>query len=81
MSIGIQEPVNEITKVGVALNKGFALGDTVIYMPFFAMLGAMAVTVYWPIISLSTLFFAKGTPSYGFTNITSYSITLTLIAL
>ena len=76
VSIGLQEPVNEITEIGVALNKGFGFGDTVFYIPLFivgiigllkrtplglyAMFGAMAVTVYWPVVSLSTVIFAKG---------------------
>ena len=97
VSIDLQEPVNEITEIGVALNKGFGFGDTVFYIPLFvigvvgllkrsalglfAMLGTMAITVYWPIVSLSTLFFAKGAPGWYFTDYTSYSILLSLIVL
>ena len=95
--IELQEPVDEITEVGIALNKGFGLGDTVFYIPLFvigivgmfkrsalglyAMLGAMAVTVYWPIVALSTVYFAKGAPGWYFTDYTSYSVLLSLIAL
>jgi len=97
VSIDLQEPVNEITEIGVAMNKGFGFGDTVFYIPLFvigvvgllkrsalglfAMLGTMAITVYWPIVSLSTLFFAKGAPGWYFTDYTSYSILLSLIVL
>jgi len=97
VSIDLQEPVNEITEIGVALNKGFGFGDTVIYIPLFvigiigllkrtalglfAMLGAMAVTVYWPVVSLSTVMFAKGARGWYFTDYRSYSIVLSLIAL
>jgi len=97
VSIDLQEPVNEITEIGVAMNKGFGFGDTVFYIPLFvigivgllkrsalglfAMLGTMAITVYWPIVSLSTLFFAKGAPGWYFTDYTSYSILLSLIIL
>jgi len=97
VSIDLQEPVNEITEIGVALNKGFGFGDTVFYIPLFvigiigllkrttlglfAMLGAMAVTVYWPVVGLSTVIFAKGAPGWHFTDYTSYSILLSLIAL
>ena len=97
VSIELQEPVNEITEVGVALNKGFGLGDTAFYIPLFvigivgllrrsswglfAMIGAMAVTVYWPIVALSTVYFAKGVPGWYFTDYTSYSVLLSLIAL
>ena len=96
VSIDLQEPVNEITEIGVALNKGFGFGDTVFYIPLFiigiigllkrttlglfAMLGAMAITVYWPIVGLSTVIFAKGAPGWYFTDYTSYTILLSLIA-
>lgn len=97
VSIGLQESKNEITEIGVALNKGFGFGDTVFYIPLFvvgifgllkrtslglfAMFGAMVVTVYWPVVGLSTLIFAKGAPGWHFTDYTSYSILLSLIAL
>ena len=97
VSIGLQESLNDITQVGVALNKGFGLGDTFFYMPLFilgiigmlkrwkfgiyAMFGAMAVTVYWPIVGLSTVVFARGAQGWHFTDYTSYSILLSLIAL
>ena len=97
VSIGLQEPINEITGVGVALNKGFGAGDTFFYMPIFvigiigllkrsvwglyAMIGAMAVTVYWPIVGLSTVFFAKGAEGWHFADYTSYSILLSLIGI
>ena len=97
VSIGLQEPVNEITEIGVALNKGFGFGDTVFYIPLFLvgiigllkrkslglypMFGAMAVTIYWPVVSLSTVIFAKGAPGWHFTDYTSYPILLSLIAL
>jgi hypothetical protein len=35
VSIDLQESVTEITEVGIALNKGFGLGDTIFYMPLF----------------------------------------------
>jgi len=97
VSIGLQEPSSEITNVGVALNKGFGLGDTIFYMPLFligiiglikrtdvglyAMIGAMAITVYWPIVCLSTLFFAKGSPGWHFSDYTNYLCMLSIIAL
>lgn len=96
VSMDLQEPVNEITEVGVALNKGFGLGDTLCYIPLFilgiiglikaknygyyAMTGALAITVYWPIVALSTLYFAKGAPGFHFTDYISYSIILPLIS-
>ena len=97
VSIELQEPVTDITEVGVALNKGFGFGDTFFYMPLFvvgiigllkrsawglyAMFGAMAITIYWPLVGLSTVFYAKGAPGWHFTDYTSYSILLTSIAI
>ena len=97
VSVGLQEPLEKITEIGVALNKGFGLGDTVFYIPLFvigiiglfkksalglySMFGAMAITVYWPIVCLSTVFFAKGAKGWHFTDYTSYSILLSLIAI
>nr|NQU92094.1 hypothetical protein [Bacteroidota bacterium] len=95
--LGLQESAHLISDVGVALNRGFGFGDTVFYMPlfiagitgllkgkkygFFTMVGALAITVYWPIVCLSTLYFAKGAPGFHFTAYTSYTITLLLISL
>ena len=94
-AIPLQEPLAEITAAGVALNKGFGFGDILFYMPLFVvgiigllkrsalglytMFEAMAITVYWPIVSLSTVFYAKGSPGWYFADYTSYSIFLSLI--
>ena len=95
--IGLQEHVGAITEVGVAVNKGFGFGDTILYIPLFiigivgmlkksklgsyTMFGALAITAYWPIVCLSTVYFAKGAPGWNFTNYASYTILLSLIAL
>jgi hypothetical protein len=97
VSTGLQESIDEITGVGVAFNKGFGLGDTVFYIPLFiagiiglirgkiwgiyTMFGAMAVTVYWPIVSLSALYYAKNAPGFNFTNHSEYAVILSLIIL
>jgi hypothetical protein len=74
VSIGLQESIEEVTGIGVAWAKGFAFGDTVFYMPLyiigivglfkqkvwgiFSMFGALAITVYWPIVNLYAVFAA-----------------------
>lgn len=94
---GLQESQKEITAVGIALNKGFGFGDTLFYIPLFIagiiglfkrkawaiyfMFGAMAITIYWPIVSLATLFYAQSTPGWSFTDYTSYSIILSMIVI
>lgn len=97
VSLGLQESKKIVGDMGVAVNKGFGVGDTIIYIPIltlgliglwlkkiwgiFAMVGALAITAYWPIVCLFYLFFARGIPGFNFTNFASYSILLALIAL
>ena len=92
VSTGLQEPVNIVGEMGVAMNKGFGAGDTIIYIPLliigltgtwlkkpwgiFTMSAAMAITAYWPLVSLFILIFAEGTPGFNFTNYTPYTIIL-----
>jgi hypothetical protein len=97
VSIGLQEAKEIVGEMGVAVNKGFGVGDTIVYVPLlviglaglwarkmwgvFAMAGVMAITAYWPMVCLFLLVFAKGTPGFHFTSYTSYTIVLTLITL
>jgi hypothetical protein len=97
VALELQEPAEEITEVGVAFNKGFGFGDTVVYIPLllagiigmikkkywglFSMSGALAITIYWPVVCLSTLLFAKGSPGFNFTDYLSYSIMLSIICI
>jgi hypothetical protein len=95
--IGLQESVDVIGEMGVAVNKGFGVGDTIIYIPLMVMgliglwirkewgiltmAGALGITAYWPMVSLFLLLFAKGSPGFNFTNYTSYAIILILITI
>ena len=97
VSIGLQESVDVIGEMGVAVNKGFGVGDTIIYLPLlvvglvglwirkmwgvFAMVGALGITAYWPMVSIFLLLFAKGTPGFNFTSFTSYTILLSIFTL
>lgn len=97
VAMELQEPAEEITEVGVAFNKGFGFGDTVVYIPIllagiigmirkkywglFLMSGALAITIYWPVVCLSTLLFAKGSPGFNFSDYLSYSILLSIICI
>jgi len=97
VSLGLQESKNAVTDIGVALNKGFGVGDTIVYIPLiiiglvgmwlrktwglFAMAGAFAITMYFPVACLSMLLFARGTPGFNFTNFVPYTIFLTIVAL
>jgi hypothetical protein len=93
VSLGLQESVDAVGEMGVAVNKGFGVGDTMIYTPLlviglvglwlrkkwgvFAMVGALGITAYWPIVNIFLLFFAQGTPGFNFTDLTSHTILLT----
>ncbi|MEN8194290.1 MAG: hypothetical protein ABFS12_15825 [Bacteroidota bacterium] len=66
VSIGLQESVDVFGEFGVAMNKAFGVSDTIIYLPLLvfgllglwqkkswgvsALIGAMAITAYWPIV-------------------------------
>jgi hypothetical protein len=45
------------------------------------MIGALAITAYWPVVSLATLFYAKGASGWSFSDYTIYTIVLSLIAI
>ena len=97
VSIGMQESVGEITEVGIAFAKGFAFGDTVFYIPIlllgilglfrnkawgsYFMVGAMAVTVYWPVVHLYAIFIGKDHLALTTDKYIAYSILLPLIAI
>jgi hypothetical protein len=97
VSIGLQEPVHVIGEMGVAVNKGFGVGDTAAYIPLmiFGLIGLMArkrwsliimgaafgITVYWPVTCMFILLFARGTPGYSFTSFGSYTVVLSIITL
>jgi len=97
VSIGLQEPVNVVGEMGVAVNKGFGVGDAIIYIPLliigilglwfkkplgiYAMLGALGITAYWPMVNLFILLYAKGTPGFYFSDYISYTILLTSITI
>ena len=93
VSIGLQESKNVVGEMGVAANKGFGVGDTIIYLPLlvigivglwlrkkwglFAMTGALGITAYWPMVCIFFLLFARDAPGFNFTSFTTYAILLT----
>lgn len=96
VSLGLQESEAEISDVGVAFARGFAFGDTIFYIPLFvigvigllrntpwgvfSMVGAMAITVYWPVVHLFAIFDGKDVMRLSFEKYVAYSIVLPLIA-
>lgn len=97
VTMGTQEPAEQVTEVGVAYWYGFALGDLAVYIPLLAaglmghattrgwskvVLGAaLGITVYWPVVSLAAVVAARDAPGWHLTDETAYWIVLPLIAL
>ena len=97
VSIGAQESVDIMSELGVAVNKGFGVGDTLIYLPLFIagmiglwvrkewglyiLTGALAITAYWPIVHIFYLLYAEGAPGFAFTDYATYGIVLTCITV
>ena len=97
VKMGLQESVNVISEMGVAMNKGFGVGDTVVYIPLLVlglvglwirkewgiitMAAALGITAYWPIVAYVTLVFAKGSPGFHFSNYASYAVLLSIITI
>ena len=97
VSIGLQESRDLVGEIGVAVNKGFGVGDTIIYLPLlvigivglwlrkrwglFTMVGALAITAYWPVVCIFFLLFARSSPEFSFHSFTSYTILLTAFTI
>ncbi len=97
VSIDMQEPADIVSEYGVAMNKAFGVSDTLIYLPLllfgliglwlkkswglFTMLGALAITAYWPVMHIFYVLYAEGLPGFNFTEFTSFITILIIITL
>jgi hypothetical protein len=97
IAIGMQESEAEVGQVGIAYAKGFGFGDTLIYIPLiiigiiglikrrvwgvYAMFGAMAITVYWPVVHLYAITIGKGAINLSLEKMTTYYTVLSLIII
>ena len=97
VSIGMQESEEEIGKVGIAFAKGFGFADAIFYIPLlllgiigllknkkwgeYSMFGAMAITVYWPIVHLYAIFIERNFINLHTEKYFLYPIILGLIIL
>jgi hypothetical protein len=82
VSIGMQEDVREISEFGVAVNRAFGAGDTLVYIPLilFSIVGlilrkrwtlivsaaVMGISAYWTATSAVMFWFLEGVPNYSF---------------
>ncbi|WP_297693817.1 hypothetical protein [uncultured Eudoraea sp.] len=97
LSLGLQESEKEIGKVGIAFAKGFAFGDTIFYVPLlvfgilgllkgkkwgtFLMLGALGISVYWPIVHLYAIYIDTEAITLDPEKYISFPIVLSLITI
>lgn len=97
VSMGTQEPAEQITEVGVAFFYGFAFADLVIYIPLLVLgligygLGrawgrimlaaALGITVYWPAVCLAAIVAARDAPGWSLPNETDFWIVLPLVMI
>ena len=97
VSIGLQESIEEVTKIGIAWLKAFAIGDTLAYIPlllagiigmikkrkwgYISMFASLAISVYWPVVNLSAIYLAKNDINLNADKYVSFSIILPIIAI
>ena len=97
IDLGLQESEKEIGKVGIAFAKGFALGDTIFYIPMLVlgilglvkgkkwgalfMFGGLAISVYWPIVHLYAIYIETDAIVLNPDKYISFPIILTLITV
>lgn len=79
--LGLQEDIKDVGLYGVQMNRAFAAGDTIIYLPLiiisiiglmlrkqwslFTTAAAMGISAYWATTLLIMLFILKGVPGYS----------------
>lgn len=97
IDLGLQESEKEIGKVGIAFAKGFAFGDTIIYIPMLIigilglikgkkwgalfMFGGLAISVYWPVVHLYAIYIETDAIVLNPDKYISFPIVLTLITV
>ena len=95
VSMGTQEPAEQITAVGVAFWYGFAFADLVVYIPLLALglmghwlgrawgrimlVAALGISAYWPVVCLAAIVAARSAPGWNLGVETAFWIVLPLI--
>ena len=86
--LGFQEPVEEIGKFGVQVNRAFGVSDTLVYIPLiilsliglflkkkwalFTTSSVMGISVYWATTAAFIFYFLTGVTDYHFIPGTEY---------
>jgi len=97
VSMGTQEPAEQITEVGVAFWYGFAFGDLVVYLPMLALglighglrrawgrmilAAALGITVYWPVVCLAAVVAAREAAGWNLSDELVFWTVLPLVSL
>ena len=97
VAMGLQESEAEISNVGIAFAKGFAFGDTLIYIPlliagiigmlkrkrwgYYALFGSLAISVYWPLVHLYAIYVGRDALALLPEKYISFSVILPLIII
>ncbi len=97
VAMGLQETIGEIGKVGIAFAKGFALADTIVYVPLLllgivgllknkkwgypAMMISLGITVYWPVVHLYAIYIEREAINLDPQKYFTFPITLTILMI
>jgi len=82
VTLGMQEDMREISEFGVAINRAFGVGDTLVYIPLIMLsiiglifrkrwalivsAAVMGISAYWTATSAFMFWFLEGVPNYSF---------------
>ncbi|MBT8205373.1 MAG: hypothetical protein KJO20_08370 [Eudoraea sp.] len=97
IALGLQETKREIGEVGIAFAKGFALADTLVYVPllligligllskrkwgYLAMMISLGITVYWPVVHLYAIYIENEAINLDPEKYITFPITLTFLII
>ena len=95
VALGLQESEIEVGKVGIEFAKGFAFGDTIVYIPLliagiigllkrkkwgvYALFASCAISVYWPLVHLYAIYIGRDAIVLHPEKYLSFQITLSFI--
>ena len=97
VALGLQETIGEIGKVGIAFAKGFALADTLVYVPllilgivglltnkkwgYLAMMISLGITVYWPVVHLYAIYIEREAINLAPEKYVTFPVTLGILMI
>lgn len=92
VSLGLQEPEQDVSRFGVQVNRAFGVGDTLVYIPLIIaslaglllkrrwslvlLAAVMGISAYWPVTVAAMMLFLQGEPGYRLVPGAGYAIAL-----